>query len=178
MGCAMWVVVILVVAFLQGTDGRATIVAKASDRPRRNFRIVYYDDAFLFAARNYGSSEDVGGNTDPGLFVHSKEKNRWIQIAAISTADGKFGKSTSEDPEASRKLSMASVGWDFTAFALRPYIEQLLRTGGSIVCPDSIHYDSRTGRYELRYLSSWGVPTAETVLYIRRADLSEAFAHR
>jgi hypothetical protein len=120
----------------------------------------------------------VGGNTEPGLFVHSKEKNRWIQITAISTADGKFGKSTSEDPEASRKLSMASVGWDFTRFALRPYIDQPLRTSGSIVFPDRIQYDSRSGRYELRYLSSWGVPTAETILYIRRADLTEAFAHR
>lgn len=174
----MLVVVILVVALLQGGDERATIVAKASDPPRRNFFIVYYDEAFLFAARNYGSSGDGGGNTEPGLFVHSNEKNRWIQITAISTADGKFGKSTSEDLEASRKLSMASVGWDFRGFALRPYIDQPLRTSGSILFPDRIQYDSGSARYELRYLSSWGVPTAETILYIRRADLTEAFAHR
>jgi hypothetical protein len=172
----MWVVMILLVAVFQGSEGRPIIVAKASEAPRRNFSILYYDEAFLFAGRNYGSSADVGGNTEPGLFIHSKEKNRWIQITAISTADGKFGKSTSEDPEASKKLRMASVGWDFTTFALRPYIDQPLRTSGSIVFPDRIQYDSRSGRYELRYLSSWGVPSAETILYIRRADVTEVFA--
>ena len=73
---------------------------------------------------------------------------------------------------------MASVGWDFTGSALRPYIDQPLRTSGSIVFPDRIQYESGSGRYELRYLSSWGVPTAETILYIRRADLTEAFVRR
>jgi hypothetical protein len=174
----MWAQAILVVALLQGSAGRATIIAKPADPPRRDFHIVYYDEAFLFAARHYGSSGDVGGNTEPGLFVHSKEKNKWIQITAISTADGSFGKSTSEDPDASRRLRMASVGWDFTGFALRPYIDQPLRTSGSIVFPETIEFDSGTGRYELRYLSSWGVPSAETVLYVRRADLTEVFANR
>jgi hypothetical protein len=131
--------------------------------------------AFLFAARHYGDSRN-GGNTEPGLFVHSKEKDRWIQITAISTTDGRFGKSTSEDPDAMKKLRAASVVWDFTQFAQRQYVDQPLRTSGSIVFPDRIRYESPGGRYELGYLSSWGIPSAETVLYVRRQDLIETFA--
>jgi hypothetical protein len=71
---------------------------------------------------------------------------------------------------------MASVAWDFTAFAQRPYIEQPLRTSRSIAFPDRIEYDSSTGRYELRYFSSWGIAAAETVLYVHRADLLSAFS--
>jgi hypothetical protein len=73
---------------------------------------------------------------------------------------------------------IVSVSWDFTAFAQRPYIEQPLKTSGSLMFPDRIEYDNRTGRYELRHASDWSdkFPGAETVLYIRRADLIEAFA--
>jgi len=161
-----------------GLDVRPTIVAKPSDPPRRNFWVIYYDDAFLFAARNYGDSKDFGGNTEAGFFVHSKEKSRWIQIVAISTERGRFGKSTSDDPEAMKKLSRAPVVWDFTAWAQRPYIDQPLLTGGSIAFPERIEYSAVTGRYTLRYFSSWGVPSAETVLYIDRVDLIAAFATR
>jgi hypothetical protein len=172
-------VAMLLLGLLQGGQGvRPTIVAKPSDPPHRNFRVIYYDEAFLFAARNYGDSRDFGGNTEPGLFVHSKEKSRWIQVAAISTAGGRFGRSTSDDPEARKKLSIAQVAWDFTGYAQRPYIEQPLRTSGSIAFPERIEYDAATGRYELGYLSSWGVPSAVTVLYINRADLIAAFANR
>jgi hypothetical protein len=170
--------VILAMTLLQAVAPRSTVVAKASDPPLRNYRILYYDDAFLFAARDYGSARDVEGNTTPGLFVHSKEKGRWMEIGAISTADGRFGTSQSNDPEEQKKLSMSQVGWDFREYARREYIGQPLQTGGSIVFPDRITYESGTARYELRYMSSWGIPSAETVLYIRRADLIEAFARR
>jgi hypothetical protein len=131
---------------------------------------------FLVAARHYGTSADAACNTEPGLFVHSKEKSRWILVTAISTAGGRFGKSESNDPEARKKLIRASVGWDFTEYAQRPYIEQPLRTSGSIAFPEIIEYDASTERYILRYLTSWGVPSAETVLYISRAELVGAFA--
>lgn len=166
----------LVVTVLQSSPTTGgTILAKASDAPNRNFRVIYYDAEFLFAARDYGSSRNAAGQTEPGLFVHSKAKDRWIQIAAISTAGGRFGKSASDDPEAARKLSMSQVGWDFTAFARRPYIDQPLSTGSSIVFPDRIELDRGTGVYELRYMSSWKIATAETVLYINRSDLVTAF---
>jgi hypothetical protein len=83
----MWIAVVLVMAVLQSSQAaRATILAKASDPPNRNFRVIYYDAEFLFAARDYGSSSDPAGQTEPGLFVHSNAKGRWIQILAISTA--------------------------------------------------------------------------------------------
>ena len=175
----MVIAVALVMAVLQTSQAaRATILANASDSPNRNFRVIYYDADFLFAARDYGSSKDPAGQTEPGLFVHSKAKDRWIQISAISTAGGRFGKSTSDDPEAAKRLSMSQVGWDFTAFAQRPYIRQPLSTGSSIVFPDRIELDRGTGVYELRYMSSWKIATAETVLYINRADLVAAFEKR
>jgi hypothetical protein len=170
-----WTTVVLAL-LLAGQDPRPTIIARPSDPPHRNFRVIYYDDSFLFAARDYGDARDRGGTTAPGFFVHSKEQSRWMEITAISTTAGRFGKSASSDPEAMKKLSRAQVGWDFTPYAARPYIEQPLRSSGSIAFPEHIAYDSTTGRYELRYLSSWGVPSAETVLYVNRADLVAAFA--
>jgi len=94
----------------------------------------------------------------------------------VSTVGGRFGKSTSNDVEAMKKLSIAQVAWDFTAYAERPYIEQPPRTSGSIAFPERITYDAASSRYELRYLSTWGVPSAETVLYVDRGDLIAAFA--
>jgi len=161
-----------------GQAAGPTIEARPADPPNRNFYVIYYDDAFLFGARHYGDSRDFGGNTEPGLLVHSKEKSLWIQVTAISTAGGRFGKSMSDDPEARKKLIYAPVGWDFTGYARRPWIEQPLRTSGSIAFPERVEYDLATGRYALHYLSSWGVPSAETVLYIVRADLVAAFAAR
>jgi hypothetical protein len=154
---------------------RPSIVARASEPPRRNFSIVYYDEAYLFAGRDFGDSREASGNTEPGLFVHSRRHGRWIQVLQISTAGGRFGRSWSDTPEEQKKLRMASVGWDFTRYATLDYIDQPLRTGGSIVFPERVEYRSESGQYELRYLASWGVPSAETVLYINRTDLFEAF---
>lgn len=171
---AVWFLALLQV----GQDGRPTLLATASAAPQRNSCIIFQDDAFLFAARHYGDSRDVGGNTKPGLFVQAKKTSRWIRVSAISTAGGTFGTSASADPAAKRKLLVSPVMWDFTPFAQRPYIEQPLRTSASIAFPEHIDYDDRTRRYRLRYLSSWGVPTAETVLYINREHLLAAFAER
>ncbi len=155
---------------------RPSILAKSSDPPGRNFRVIYHDDAFLFAGRNYGSSTDPGGNTAPGLFVHAKDADRWIQVMKISTAGGRFGKSTSDDPEERKRLMVAQVGWDFTHLASAEYADQPMSTGSSIVFPERVTYLPDSGRYELRYLTSWRVPSAETVLYINRSDLVAAFA--
>ncbi|HKQ60491.1 MAG TPA: hypothetical protein VJS92_04350 [Candidatus Polarisedimenticolaceae bacterium] len=170
---------VLLLGLLQANPNPpSTIVSRPSEPPRRNFVVIYDDDAFLFAARDYGDSRDRGGNTEPGLFVHSKAESRWIRIEAISTVGGRFGKSESDDPQARQQLSRAQVGWDFTRYAQLPYIEQPLHTMGSIAFPDRIGYDAATGRYELWYFSSWGIPSAETVLCLDRADLVRAFVAR
>jgi len=144
----LWLLVLLPAAQAE----RTTIIAHRSDPPMRNFRIIYYDDAFLFAGRDFGSANDPRGNTEPGLFVHSKQANRWIQITSISTAGG-----------------------DFTAAANVPYIRQPLRTSGSIAFPGVIEHDTPNDRYVLRYFTSFDVPSAEVVLSIKRADLRAAF---
>lgn len=172
------VILLLTLLFQVESEMRPSIVAKASEPPRRNFWIIYYDDSFLFAARHYGNSKDASGNTEPGLFVHSKEHSAWIQILKISTTDGSFGTSWSDDPEIQKKMRFASVSWDFTSAAERQYIDQPLRTSGSIAFPEQVIYDSVSDRYELRYFSSWGVASAETVLYVKKKDIVDTFGPR
>lgn len=84
----------------------------------------------------------------------------------------------SSDAEAAKKLSRSQVSWNFTGAEKQPYLEQPLRTSGSIVFPDRIEYDQQHDRYILRYLSSWAVPSAEVVLYIARGDLRDVFVHQ
>lgn len=168
--CAAGAILVLSALAVAQSSRPSIIVQAALPPPQRNILILYYDDAFLFVGRHYGDGRDFFGPTEPGLFVHSKASDRWLQITAISTEGGRFGKSSLE--------MVVSVGWDFTPFAQRPYIEQPLKTTGSLMFPDRIEYDNRTERYELRHASrsSGRFPGAETVLYIRRVDLIEAFA--
>ena len=158
--------------------GPPSITSKHTEPPARNVQILFADDAVVFAARTFSDRRDAAGAPEPALFAHSKEKNRWIQILAISTAGGRLGRSWSDNPDAQRKLRTAPVGWDYTGYAGKPYIEQPLKTTGSVAFPDRITYDPATDQYEVRYFSSFGVESAETVLFIRRADLLDAFIRR
>ena len=147
------------------------------DSPDRNFFIVSYDADFLFASRHYGDSRDFGGNTEPGFFVHSKAEKRWIRILALSTKDGRFGRSFSSDSAENARFAMVSVVWDFRALAREPFAPLPLRTPGSIVLPDSIVHEPGTDRYALHFMSSWrAVPGVTTTMYVQRSDLVKAFA--
>jgi hypothetical protein len=151
---------------------RPSIQTESDAFPLRNIIVLYYDDAFLFAGRHYGDGRDFAGATEPALLVHSKATNRWLKIKAISTENGRFGKSSAD--------MMVSVSWDFTALAGRPYIDQPLKATGSIMFPDKIEYDLAGRRYALRHASASSAqfPGAETVLYVGRADLVEAFGRQ
>ena len=147
-----------------------------SGGPNRNFWIVSYDAEFLFASRHHGSARD-SGNTEPGFFVHSRSHNRWIRILAVTTRDGRFGRSYSSDSLENARLGMVSVMWDFTALAREQFASIPLHTPGTIELPDSIVHEPATERYALHFMSSWrDIPTATTTLYITRADLRAAFA--
>src|SRR5689334_5784462 len=92
-GESMLSVVMLLLALLQAApSARSTIVATPTDPPSPTCHFIFQDEAFLFCARDYGRATDPGGNTVPGFFVHSKTPDRWIQVTAISTAGGTFGK--------------------------------------------------------------------------------------
>jgi hypothetical protein len=155
-----------------------SVITRSCEAPVRNTEVLFYDDVVLIASRTLSERREGPGAQEPALFAHSKERNRWVQILAIATAGGRLGRSWTDDPQAQKKLRTAPVGWDFTSFAGRPYIDQPLRTTGSIVFPDKITYDAEAGQYELRYFSVYGVSSAETVLFIKRSDLIDAFTRR
>lgn len=70
-----------------------TIVVKDEQPAHRSTQLVDYDANFAWIAQNFGDSRDFGGNTVPGVFVHSHRHNGWLQIMRVSTAGAKFGKS-------------------------------------------------------------------------------------
>jgi hypothetical protein len=152
-----------------------TVVTKFSGAPTRNTYVIYYDDSYLFLARHYGDHRDFGGNTEPGLFVHSKARNVWLEIVKVSTKDGVFGKGWSDDKEEQKKLLMISVGWDFTSLAKQEYADMPLRTSGSLCFPDKIELHEDGKKYRLGFMTGTGVKSAATYLYITRADLEKEF---
>ena len=166
---------VLAIAFLSAVASAQTLVTKDASPGSRNVRVVYYDNNFLFMARDHGDHRDFGGNTEPGLFVHSKAHDRWLQILQVSTKDGKFGKSQSDDPEESKRLRTASVGWDFTGFAKKSSIDLPLKTSGSIAFPEKIELDATADRFKLSFFTTWEIESAATRLYLSRKDLKEQF---
>jgi hypothetical protein len=142
------------------------LITRPADAPRRNVGIIYYDSEYLFLARDYGDHRDFGGNTEPGLFVHSSAVGRWLQVVAVSTRGATFGKYSSPT---------LSVGWDFTALAAQPYVSVPLSAGGVLDFPDRIENGARSEGYRLRFNSALGIPSAESVVLIPRTDLAAAF---
>ena len=143
-----------------------SIVTEPAFPPHRNFFVIYYDASYLFGARHYGDSRDFGGNTEPALLVHSKAANCWMQITAVTTQGGKFGRSRSTE---------ISVSWDFTSLAKKQLAELPLRTSGSIDFPDRIDEDGTGKQYVLHFNSDLKIASAETVLLINKVDLEKAF---
>lgn len=152
----------------------SSVITQPADSPHRNFRVIYYDASYLFGARNFGDARDFGGNTIPAFFVHSKARGCWMQISAVATRGGKFGKSHSSDPEEEKRLNEISDSWDFTPLAKKKFADLPLNTGSSIDFPDLIEDDETNHRYLLHFNSALKIPAAETVLYVKKADLEEA----
>jgi hypothetical protein len=166
---------ILAVAILPAVLCAQSVITKINSPGTRNTNVIYSDDSFRFLMRHHGSRRDIGGNTEPGFFVHSKAHNGWLQILQVSTKDAKFGKSHSDDPDEDKRLRQSSVGWDFTAFTNKAWIVLPLQTSGSIAFPDKIEFDYTTSRYKLSFFTSWKIESAVTVLYVSRKDLREQF---
>jgi len=152
-----------------------SIITEWSGRPNRNILVLEYDDTFLFLARHHGDHRDFGGNTEPGLFVHSKRHNQWRRILKISTKDGIFGSSNSAAPEDQKRMMLASVGWNFTYLVKQDYADMPLRTSGSLVFPSEIVYLPDTDQYRFGFMTDWDVRSARTYLFFSRSNLLEAF---
>jgi hypothetical protein len=152
-----------------------SIVTRPAEQPSRNTRAIREDATYEFVFRHYGSSGDPGGNTVPGLFVRSKETGRWLEVMAVSTKGGKFGKSWSDDPEERKRLEGISVSWNFTGLGSEAFAQLPLRTSGSIAFPDQIEDDKEGNQYRFRFMSALGIASAETVLLVDKADLKAAF---
>jgi hypothetical protein len=152
-----------------------SLVTRPAERPSRNAVSIREDAAYEFVFRHYGSSRDAGGNTVPGLFVRSKETGRWLEVTAVSTKGGKFGRSSSDDPEEQKRLDGISVSWNFTGLGSKAFAEMPLRTSGSIVFPDQIEDDAEQDQYRFRFMSKLGIASAETVLLVDKVDLKAAF---
>ena len=161
----------LLSAALAATSLADGLETEAAAEPVRNARVVYYDGEFLFMARNYGSSRDSAGPTEPGLFVHCKRHDAWFQLKRVSTAGAKFGRTRSDDPAERAVLERLSVGWDFSSLAQMPQVELPLKTGGSIALPDRIELDERHDAYVLRFNSQLKISVAETTLRVSRGEL-------
>jgi hypothetical protein len=136
----------------------------------RNIRLVHYDAEFLFVTRHYGDARDWGGNTKPGVFVHSATKNRWIRILAISTEGGRFGHCLLSDGPTCQRLP---VGWDDRPLASRKYAPQPLPHDDALLLPREIRTDASRAWYYLHYHPQ--VPGGDTILRIARADVVAAF---
>lgn len=169
------ILTILAVAVLPAVAFAQSVVTMAASPGTRNIRVVYYDKDFLFLARNYGDHRDFGGSTEPGLFVHSKAHDCWLQVSQLSTKDAKFGKSESDNPDERKRLMLSSVVWDFTAYAKKSLIRLPLKTSGSIEFPENIEFDEKTDRFKMSFFTSWKIASAVTSLYVSRKDLIEQF---
>lgn len=170
---------LLVLGFLYfaGEGSAQIIVTRDTGVPTRNIFVISYDDAFCWVGRHHGDQRDFGGCTEPGVFIHSKQHDKWLQIVKVATREGVFGTSNSDQKEDQKKLMRIPVGWDFTGLATNVYAEMPLRTSGSLAFPDRVEFDEKRERYTLGFMTACGVPSAATFLSFDRRDLETAFAH-
>lgn len=152
-----------------------SVQTKSSGPPRPIHVVLYYDDVLCIVGRGYGSAKDRPPENEPGVFVHSKEHNRWLQLSRVSTEGGTFGTSYSENPEDQKKLVMASVGWDFTKLKNEKYAELPLQCNGVLAFPHDISLDAPSDTFRLGFMTDWDIPSVRTYLFFKRKDLLDAF---
>lgn len=145
------------------------------NHPKRNLKIIDYDDDYQFVGRHYGDSKDRFENTKPAFFVHSKKFNRWLKIKQISTKNGIFGYSKKLSEEEKQKMRSCSVHLGQSHLANQKFCDLPLITSGSIAFPDNITLDTITNEYILVFFSSWEIEKVKTILRFKKADLDLKF---
>jgi hypothetical protein len=168
-----FVLFVILVALIEGAAApqyeRAfnSLVVKDEHPARRSTRLVDYDSNFAWVTQDFGDSRDVGGNTVPGMFVHSHRHNRWLQIMRVSTVGAKFGKS----PDNAR----IQAPWDFTFLASRSFVTLPISGGSALHEPDKVIYDASRNAYVLFFDSYAKIDSMTTALIIYKKDLDTAF---
>ena len=167
-----WILVsVLLLLFALSTPqqpGNFRSILVDDDRPaRRSIRLVSYDADFAWIAQDFGDSRDFGGNTKPGVFVHSKAHDRWLKIVQVSTQGAKFGKSPAD--------VILQAPWNFTDLTKQETVPLPIPTGGPIHLPDKVVYDKSRAAF-LMYFDTWS-EEGTTMLVIQKADLIDAFMH-
>lgn len=152
-----------------------TVQTKFSGNPRHIGNVLFYNDEVCFVNAGYIGSKDDARKFNPGVFVHSKKHNRWLQITKVSTEGGTFGKSYSDDPKDQEKLMMASIGWDFTPLKGAKYATLPLQYNSGLAYPSEISFDATSDTYRLGFMTDWDIPSARTYLFLKRKDLFDAF---
>ncbi|HXI74776.1 MAG TPA: hypothetical protein VNG94_04275 [Pyrinomonadaceae bacterium] len=146
-----------------------TIVVRDEQPAHRRIRLVDYDSNFAWVAQDFGDSRDFGGNTVPGVFVHSHRHNGWLQIMRVSTAGAKFGRAPDN--------AMIQAPWDFTSLASRKFVSLPIMGGSAIHLPDKAFYDASRDVYVLYFDSYARIDSMTTTLIISKKDLDAAFDH-
>jgi len=139
----------------------------------KGHRKIYQDKAYEFAVRNYGNK----GQDTPGLFIHDKVQDRWLQITEVSTEHAQLGRSP--DRISPKEVSRLSVSWDFRPLAKKQYVSLPLKTSGSISFPDRISFDKRAKFYKLDFDTDYFKSDLKrkqmlTSFWVRKADLDGA----
>lgn len=147
-----------------------TIVVTDEQPAQRSIFLVDYNADFAWVAQHFGDHRDFGGNTKPGVFVHSHAHNRWLQILRVSTAGAKFGKSPDN--------AMIQAPWDFTSLAAKKFVPLPLPDAGKwtpLHLPDKVVYDAARNVFILYFDSSQNSDSMTSTLIISKSDLNEAF---
>jgi len=146
--------------------------------PRRNFRIIDYDNEYLFVGRNFGSSKDRMGNTEPAFFVHSKKFNRWLKIKQVAAKKGIFGYSKKLSKAETQVMFGCSVYLGQAHLANEKFCDLPLKTSGSIAFPDKITLDTVQNEYVLDFFSNWKIEKVKTILRFKKEELDLKFSKK
>lgn len=122
---------------------------------------VYRDEYYEFVRPHYPSPEYA-----PAFFALDRVHNRWLQLTEFSTENARLGRSLLTPP-----------GWDFQTVANVEYANLPMRTTGemkdSVISPDRIRFDSKTGLYEMTFNTQRNMPINVTTFWVRKSDLDE-----
>jgi len=141
---------------------RVTIKGQVLDAEPKWHVKVYEDTSYRFVFRHYGHAEYV-----PGFFAYDLSRNRWLQLTELSTENARLGRS----PDFNDIPLM--VGWDFRRLAGDKYTQLPLMTGGSIIFPDRITFDSTSKIYRFDCNSRLNRDVSLTSFWVRKMDLDD-----